>query len=400
MRNTSRGKIEDLLFGMMRENLRAFCLERWQSLHENFARTNMSESGVFPLRLNELESFGLNLEELMNMEIGYGWTGGSPELRERIAELYKGEVSREEVLVTAGSAEANLVAAMSTVKLGETAVVDLPNYMQIPGLIEFLGGKKLELRRSPPSWAFPIERAINIIEERRPKAAFICNPNNPTATVIPEKDIAELGDAARRAGTILIFDEVYWGSELSGERPSALEILGKDSAVSVSGLSKVYGLPGLRIGWLSGKKEIVERAWSAKDYVSIAPSILSDKIASHILGGESIERLRSRAKEIVRKNLREFLSRASGDLLSPLQPQAGAFIWASVPWEENTLSLALDLFENWKILVNPGECFESPGYLRIGLGQEPKSFSGAMDELVGALSKEREKRVNIEKMNR
>jgi len=107
--------------------------------------------------------------------------------------------------------------------------------------------------------------------------------------------VEELGEAARRAGVVLVFDEVYWGSELSGDRPSALEIAGKDVAVSVCGLSEVYGMPGLRLGWLAGRRELVERAWAVKDYVSIAPSVLSGRVTSAVLTQDNVRKLRSRA---------------------------------------------------------------------------------------------------------
>lgn len=386
-------KINEILFKDVRKGLKAFCLERWQSLHENYARFNLSESGVFPLKLHELELLGLKIEDLKEMSLGYGWTRGSPELREKISELYGGEAGKDEVLVTAGSAEANFILAMSIVREGDLVFVDVPNYMQMPGLLPFFGARVKELRRSPPSWKFPTEKAVKMIEEEKPKAVFICNPNNPTGQVISEKELEELEAVARRVGTILVFDEVYWGSEIENDRPSVLEMLGKDAVVSVSGLSKVYGMPGLRIGWIAGKKEIVEMAWSIKDYTSIAPSVLSDRIASAVLSAETVRALRERARRIVKKNYEIFASTIPRDLLDPLPPQAGAFVWARVPWENNTLALSMMLFSSRGILVNPGECFGEPGFLRIGLGQESSEFSNSLAELAKGLKEEKKIRL-------
>jgi aspartate/methionine/tyrosine aminotransferase len=383
--SAERKEVEERISGNLREDLGAFCLERWQSLHENYAAINLSESGVFPLKLSELEDFGLRLDELKHLELGYGWTRGSPELRERISVLYNGEIGKDEVLVTAGSAEANLVTAMSVLKEGDLALVDVPNYMQVPGLLPFLGARVLELKRSSPAWKFPIDEAIRLIQENKPRVVFICNPNNPTGQVLGNAELEELGDVARKAGTILVFDEVYWGSELNGEKPSALEVIGKDVAISISGLSKVYGLPGLRIGWIAGRREVIERAWSFKDYTSIAPSMLSDKIASSVLSLDSVKKLRERARRIVGRNLELFTSKVSRDLLDAVIPEAGAFIWAKVPWFKDTLGLSLELFSRRGILVNPGECFESPGFLRIGIGQKSEDFSSSLEKLVEGL---------------
>jgi aspartate/methionine/tyrosine aminotransferase len=384
----------EILLGEIRRGLRAFCLERWQSLHENYARVNLSDSGVAPLTLAELEELGLDLGGLRGLELGYGWTRGSPELRSRISELYGGEVGEGEILVTAGSAEANLAAAMSLVEEGDLVGVDVPNYMQVPGLVRFLGARARELKRTHPSWRFPVGEAVRFIEEEKPKVVFVCNPNNPTATVLRESEVEEMAEAARRAGALLVFDEVYWGSEQGGDRPSALEIAGKDVALSVCGLSKVYGMPGLRLGWLAGRRDLVERAWAVKDYVSIAPSILSDRIASTVLTRDNVAKLRKRAREIVKGNFELLLKTIDSDLLQPLPVEGGAFAWAKVPWAEDTLSLCELVFARRGVLVNPGECFENPGFLRIGLGQRQESFAASLRELVEAL---REARSTLER---
>jgi aspartate/methionine/tyrosine aminotransferase len=147
-------------------------------------------------------------------------------------------------------------------------------------------------------------------------------------------------------------------------------------------------MPGLRLGWLAGRRDLVERAWAVKDYVSIAPSILSDRIASTALTRDNVAMLRKRAREIVRGNF-ELLSKSAGDLLQPLPVEGGAFAWARVPWASDTLSLCELIFARRGVLVNPGECFESPGFIRVGLGQRPESFAKSLQDLVAALKSAR-----------
>ncbi len=377
------------LFGEAAPGLPLFCLERWQSLHETEARIQLSESGVHPLTLEELEEYGLRLEELARLELGYGWTKGSPTLRERIAQLYSGAVDPEGVVVANGSAEANLVAAISLVSPGDTVLVDMPNYMQLPGILKWLRARIIPLWRRPPTWRFPLEEAVEYIRKYRPRAVFVTDPNNPTGSYMSRGELEELAEEAGKTGTLLVFDEVYWGSELGEPRPSILEVAGPEQAVSVSGLSKVYGLPGLRIGWVAGSRSVAERVWSVKDYTSIAPSRLSDYIASIVLDPGNVDRLRSRAKSIVTQNLDFFKEMLSGneDLLKPYWPKAGAYVFAEVPWVKDTLQLAYRLYEEYGILANPGECFELPGYLRIGVGQQPGDFRHNLTELLAALGR-------------
>lgn len=375
------------LFSEVAEGLPCFCLERWQSLHETRVNVLLSESGVQPLTVYELAEYGVDLRKILSLEVGYGWTKGSPGLRERISELYDGAVDAESVVVTNGSAEANLAALLSTVKSGDTVLVDMPNYMQVPGLLKWVKARVIPLWRGPPDWRFPLGKALELMRRHRPKALFVNDPNNPTGTVMSEGELKELTQEAESVGTLLVFDEVYWGSELHGSRPSILEVAGAEHALSVSGLSKVYGLPGLRIGWVAGSREIVNKSWSVKDYITIAPSVLSDYVASVTLESSNVERLRERARRIVKSNLetlKEALASREG-VIEPYWPEAGAYLLARIPWSSDTLAVSYKLFTDYSVLINPGECFEIPGFVRIGTGQNPSTYSRSVQTLINAL---------------
>lgn len=351
----------------------------------------MSDSGVHPLTFSELLNYGLSLDRLSGVELGYGWTKGSPKLREAISEIYGRVIGPENVIVTNGSAEANLITVASVVREGDLVLVDVPNYMQVPGLLRWLRVRTIFLRRSPPDWVFPLNEAIALMRKHKPKAMFVNDPNNPTGTYMRRKELEELSQEAEKTNTLLVFDEVYWGSELREPRPSILEITTPELAVSVSGLSKVYGLPGLRVGWVSGSEKLISRLWGLKDYTTIAPSVLSDYIASVILEHGNVEKLRERAKNIVRSNL-EILKKSHtrfSDLFEVVWPDAGAYFLARVPWSNNTLEIAYKLFSEYSVLVNPGECFDIPGYLRIGLGQHPSVFEENLQYLISSLARVR-----------
>jgi aspartate/methionine/tyrosine aminotransferase len=123
-----------------------------------------------------------------------------------------------------------------------------------------------------------------------------------------------------------------------------------------------------------------------KDYTTIAPSILSDYIASKILTKRNIERLRDRARKIVEKNLEILMEKLyKRDIIEINKPSAGAYIWVKVPWTNNTLSLSYTLYREYSALVIPGECFEYKGYLRIGVGQKPDIFTNNIEYLLNSL---------------
>ena len=288
--------------------------------------------------------------------------------------------------MAAGSAEANLLAVMALVRPGDTVVVDMPNYMQVWGLLRLRGARVVE------AWRLPVARLVELIEALRPRAVFVTNPSNPTGAVAGEGELYELAEAAERRGTVLVFDEVYRGLEHGGARaPSIVEVAGPGTGVSVSGLSKAYGLPGLRLGWLAADPRTAERAWAVKDYTSIAVSRLSDHIASRILNTPgAVEALLERARSIVAGNL-EALRRAlmeppNRGLLEPWWPAAGAFLLARLPWARRGDTVAEQLYRAEGVLTVPGECFMLPWpALRIGLGLEPPAFREALEALLRGL---------------
>lgn len=380
------------LTGEVADGLPSFSLERWQSLHETTARINLSESGVYPLTLAELRDYGVELKDLEGLELGYGWTRGSPKLREAISGLYEGVVSPENIVVTAGSAEANLVTVLSLVRKNDVVLVDMPNYMQVVGLLKWVGAKVIHIWRQPPDWRFPLQEALELISRLKPRAIFVNDPNNPTGSYMNRHEIEELALEASRSGTALVFDEVYWGTERGEPKISVVQASERGDLISISGLSKTYGLPGLRIGWVAASsRKISELAWSVKDYTSIAPSVLSDKIASLVLKQDIVMKLRDRARRIVEENMRTFLAEISAKkLLEPYPAKSGAFVWVRIPWTEDTLGLAYTIYKQRGVLVVPGECFKMRGYMRIGLGMKPEYFRVGLRELMKSMEELKE----------
>ena len=366
-----------LLGGYLSRRLPVFCLERWQSLHETRVEVLLSESGVEPPGWEELsEMLGVEpLRLLEGVDLGYGWTRGSPGLREKIASsAYRGLVGPDNIVATVGSAEANLAALLALVEPGDTVVVDMPSYMQVRLLAEALGARVVEAWRSPvEAWRLPVERLVELIEELGPRLVYLNNPSNPTGAVAGRGELLAIAEAAARRGTVLVVDEVYRGLEpWSGEAtPTVLEAAVETgaAAVSVGGLSKAYGLPGLRIGWAAASgEELASRIWAARDYTTISPPRLSEALAEAVLEPSVSEGLLERARRIVRRNyglLREAL-RPLG--LEPPRPGGGAYSFIQLPHGLAGTRAAEHLLERHSALVVPGECFRVPGYIRVGLG--------------------------------
>ncbi len=347
-----------------------FRMERMQSTWENVVEYNLSESGVHPLSLRELLSKE-ELQDILDICLGYSQTNGTSELREQIVRLYPG-ANLEQILVTAGSSEANYLLMWSNIDPGDEVVFMMPNYMQMWGLVRGFGAvlKPFWLKEEL-GWAPDLDELKELITART-KLIIVTHPNNPTGAVLSPEAMTSIVNHASRVGAWIISDEVYQGAELEG--PVSPSFWGRyDRAVIVNGLSKAYGLPGVRIGWIVGPQDFIQKTWPYHDYTTISPSILSDRIARIALSPDNREKILERTRGILRRNfplIGSWLDKRS-DLFSYIPPRAGAITYARYHPEINSTELVTRLIREKSTLIVPGDHFEMDRYLRFGFGSEP-----------------------------
>jgi len=364
----------------------SFDLERIQSIYENSVEINLTESGIEPLSLKELMN-PKEIEELINLPLGYGYTQGTPLLRQRISNLYEG-ADENNVLVTSGSSEAIFLSAVLTVSKGNRVVMMTPNYLSFNGVAEALGA---EVDYVPlikkEKWEWDLD-CLDEAVSNKTKVISICNPNNPTGSILNLEQMLKIVEIADRVGAYLLVDEVYIGAELGTKQTKSF--LGMyEKTIVTSGLSKSYAHPGLRIGWIVSEKSIVEEAWAIKDYTTIASSSLSQHIAAKVLEPETISKLRSRTKVLLNKNLETFSKWVLpfSNHLSFLKPEAGGFAFVEYDMDINSTDLVHDLRKNEGVFIVPGDSFGMDRYFRIGLGHESTGFSKGLDLLSKGLTR-------------
>lgn len=358
--------------------LESFHLERFQSTWEHVVKYNLAESGVQPITLEELQGDGEKVDKLMQLPLGYIQTNGSSTLRRNITSLYQ-DADEGNVLVTSGSSEANLLAVWSLLEGGDEALVMLPNYMQIWGLVKMMGGNAIPLWLSEDDgWGLDLEE-VNEKVSRKTKIIALCNPNNPTGAVLDQTALRGVCEIAKDAGSWVLCDEVYRGAELEGYiTPSMWD--GHDKAIVNSGLSKAYGLPGLRIGWIVAQKDMINGLWSYHDYTTICASATSDFIANLALEEENRTRLISRTRKILTENW-PILERWYEDhsyVFSYEKPKAGAISFAKYKANVNSTVIAERLVKEKSVLVIPGDHFLMDGHMRIGYGSNARHLETSL----------------------
>ena len=363
--------------------LEQFAMERMQSTYENLVEFNLSESGVRPLTPRELIEDAAGCDGLLDQPLVYSQSNGTIELRQAIAGMYPG-AGIDHVEVTNGGSEANFITVFNLIERGDEVVMLVPNYMQTWGLSRAFGGTIREWRlvedRAEGRWRADLNDLERLVSPRT-KMIVICNPNNPTGARLTAADLDAIARVADRHGAWILSDEVYRGAEIDGAETASM--WGRSpKAIITSGLSKAYGLPGLRIGWIVGQPSLVASLWSYHDYVTIAPGALSDRLARIALKPARRAQLFERTRSILRRNLplvEAWLTEAGG--FRWIKPEAGAIIYVRYDHAINSTTLADRLREEKSVLIVPGDHFGMDGFLRLGFGEPPEYNRAGLDRL-------------------
>jgi hypothetical protein len=346
-----------------------FDMERWQSTHEHRVRFNLSESGVHPLTVQELLGLaGSSATPLLELRLGYTQSNGSDELRRRIAALYPG-ASPDHVLVTAGSSEANFLACWRLIERGDKVAVLVPTYLQVHGLAVNFGAEVRTFALQHDNQWEPSEEEIRGAIVPGTKLVVVTNPNNPTGHVLSIAARKLVADRAAEVGAWILADEVYQGAERDG-RTTGSYWGGHEKLVVVGGLSKAYGLPGLRIGWLVTTPAFAAEAWARRDYTTICPPALVDHLATLALEPRVRDLILDRTRRILNANypVLEDVLRRFGDTFDWNPPEAGAVCFVRYRQAVSALDVVEKLRVEHGVLLVPGEHFGMPGYLRFGYG--------------------------------
>jgi aspartate/methionine/tyrosine aminotransferase len=360
-----------------------FEMERWQSLYENRVDYNLSESGVHPLRLNELMDIG-GATSLGDTHLGYGQSNGTDALRAQIAALY-GTATPADIVVTNGSAEANYVALWDLIEPGDEVAILVPAYMQTHGLAMNFGARVIEIPlRENLGWQPDPDDVARLVTDRT-KIIVVTNPGNPTGAALNAASRAAIINAAEQSGAWILADEVYAGAELEGAETASFHGL-HPRVIATGSLSKAYGMPGLRIGWLVANETMASRLWARRDYTTISPGELTDRLARVALDRTIRPRLLQRTRSIIRTGvsiLEDWM--AAQECFSWRRPDAGAIVFARYDFNTPSALLAERMRTVDSVLVVPGSQFGYESFIRFGIGIHADELRTALERIEGTI---------------
>lgn len=362
--------------------LETFALERWMTTWETVVSFDIAESGIYPLTTAELldllpaDEAAAAQEELLGLRLGYTEARGTERLRATLAETYE-NVSPDDILITTGAIEANFLLFTSLLESGDHVVAVYPAYQQLYSVARALGCdvSPWTISQRGQRFAFDIEELERLV---RPETRMIVinTPHNPTGAILDQEDLQRVYGIAENAGALVLCDEAYRWLDIPEGEPLAppMRNLGP-RAISVGTVSKPFGLPGLRIGWIAATEEIASRCWSTRDYTSLSPAGLSDYLATVAIRNR--QALIDRNHAIVRQNLETadqwFAEHA--DLAAWDRPRGGLLALVRYAADLPSSDVADRLARDFSVMLAPGSAFAYEHHLRVGIGQRPDIFA-------------------------
>jgi aspartate/methionine/tyrosine aminotransferase len=315
------------------------------------------------------------MEELAALPLGYTPTWGSDALREAIAATYDA-VEPDDVLVFAGAEEAMFWAMQELVGPGGHAVVTVPNYQSMESVTLATGAAVSGLALRPEDgWTLDLD-ALRALLRPETRLVAVNFPNNPTGA-LPDPDIwAALVELCEERGIRLFSDEVYRGLEAEGRQPLPQAADRSPTALSMGVMSKAYGLPGLRIGWLACRdRAVLERLETRKHYTTICNAGPSELIATYAL--RRGEQITARNRALIARNLPVFdaFFAAHADLFAWERPQAGCVCFPRYRGADGVEAFCHDLVEQAGVVLLPASIYASElgdvpaDRFRIGVGR-------------------------------
>ncbi|MEU9125250.1 aminotransferase class I/II-fold pyridoxal phosphate-dependent enzyme [Streptomyces sp. NPDC048506] len=364
-----------------------FELEAWQSRYERSVAHNLADSGCHPVGLGELLTDAPHaIRRLLAIDLNYPPVGGTDSLRALIADWHT--AAADNVLVTVGAAEANAITVATLVGPGDHVVVMEPGYRQVRGCALNAGADVDAFPLDPDRQWRPDLDALDRLVRPDTKLIAVTNPNNPVGTILTEPEIEAIIAAADRVGAWILADEVYRGTERLTDQTTPTFWGRYDKTVCVGSLSKAFGLPGLRLGWLVAPPAVVDATWRRHEYATISASTLSMHLAETALTPATRDRLLTRNRTLVRDGyarLQNWIDDHEG-LLSIVPPHATALAFVRYHLPRPSLEVADALRVHGKVLVGAGAQFGVEHHLRITHGLEADYLDAALTSISSVLA--------------
>jgi aspartate/methionine/tyrosine aminotransferase len=351
--------------------IKPFRIEHYFGKYEFTAKYLLSSSDAESRTIQELLDLEPGSHErLLAHWCGYTESPGAPDLREAIAAIYK-PLKADDTLAVAAAEEGIFVFYHALATPGDHIIVETPCYESALEVARSTGAQVSEWTRSfENGWAHDLATLEKLLRPNT-KIVYINTPHNPTGLLMPAHVFKQVLELAASRGVIVFSDEVYRELEHdpATRLPAACEAY--EHAVSLGSMSKAYGLPGLRLGWLATRdRGILQRCLEFKYYTTICSSAPSEFLTALALRHRQV--LAQRNLEIVRRNLPllDAFFRQRPKLFEWVKPNASTIGFARFKPERDVFSFCEEVVRDSGVLLLPGAVYDQPRHIRFGYGRK------------------------------
>ena len=365
-----------------------FKVEMWMNEWETRCTYNLAETCVASITIEELLALSGgsadDLSGLLSMKLTYGDIEGSPRLRTAIANLYTNQCA-ENITVTHGTIAANMLVHKAIVEPDDHVLSIVPTYQQHYSIPKSIQADVTTLALREEDGFLPNLKALKASVKPNTKLIAFTNPNNPTGALIERPMLEDMVDIADSVGAYLLCDEVYRGTAQVGDgmSPSIVDLYSK--GISTAGMSKVFSLAGLRVGWVIAPQEVREQVLIHRDYDTISVGMINDHFAAIAL--EHADKVLARSHEITRGNLALLEAWiAKEPKVSWVKPRAGTTAMLKLNIPVTAREFCIDLVTKTGVMLTPGDAFDMEGYARIGFANNEQTLTeglAALSEYLG-----------------
>ncbi len=351
-------------FGLLR-----FLLKYWKNVEIDIGSSNMEG--------HDYSEFNQQLEDF---KLAVAYPFGEESLKGMIAKEYG--VGTQNVMVTVGASEANFIVCLALLEKGDKVIVENPAYQTLAEIPRGLGFEIEVLeRRYEDAFEFDLARCLEMMRGGA-RFAILCNPHNPTGVATSEEDLKEIAKVAEEQDAYLLVDEIFRDIMSEGRPPLTYSL--DERFIVTASISKVFGMGGLRLGWVIAREDLIEKFEGVKEYISVASATPSEQIA-----------------RLTFMNRKELLERAWG-FVQNNRPIVKEWIESNEYVECSTLGVVNFCFpkligvdevefgrvaaEKYRTLIAPGRFFGLPSHFRLGYGMRTESLEKGLENLSLALN--------------
>lgn len=357
-----------------------FKIEEWMNKYCPSAKYDLTSTCIEPLSIRELMTIaGIHRPlEIFDTKLTYGDIHGSMRLKTAIKSLYTNQEIKN-ITVTHGAIGANQLVFESLLEKGDDVLTILPIYQQHYAIPKSLGANvNLMFLKEEQKW-LPDLKEMESKLTNRTKLLVLNNPNNPTGAVIPDEMLNRIVEIAQRHNIWILSDEVYRGLNITGNPYSASIADLYEKGISVGSMSKTYSLPGLRVGWVTAREDLINEINKHREYNTISISILDDYYASIAL--ENKNKIAERNFQIMRAGLSVLKDWLNGEVYVKAHlPQGGTTALLRYKKDVPSKTLCRSLQEQTGVALLPGETLEMENTVRVGFCTNPSILKTGLKE--------------------